>query len=144
MTGLIGEDLAEGHRSGFVSLVGRPNVGKSTLLNRILGQKVSIVSDKPQTTRNQVRGVLTRPDSQVVFVDTPGIRSFGLAHVDPGQLIEAFPDLAALTVDCPRGCTHGAAEPECALDVAASGRQVDPARVTSYRRLLSSRETTTY
>jgi GTP-binding protein Era len=60
-------------RSGFASLVGRPNVGKSTILNRILGQKVSIVSDKPQTTRTQVRGVLTRPDAQVVFVDTPGI-----------------------------------------------------------------------
>lgn len=60
-------------RTGFVSLVGRPNVGKSTLLNRILGQKVTIVSDKPQTTRTQVRGVLTRPDAQVVFVDTPGI-----------------------------------------------------------------------
>ena len=60
-------------KSGFVTIVGRPNVGKSTLLNRVLGQKVTIVSDKPQTTRNQVRGVLTRPDSQVVFVDTPGI-----------------------------------------------------------------------
>jgi GTPase len=60
-------------RSGFATLVGRPNVGKSTLLNRILGQKVSIVSDKAQTTRTQVRGVLTRPDVQVVFVDTPGI-----------------------------------------------------------------------
>ncbi|MEO6988225.1 MAG: GTPase Era [Aquihabitans sp.] len=56
-----------------MSLVGRPNVGKSTLLNNILGQKVTIVSDKPQTTRTQVRGVLTRPDAQVVFVDTPGI-----------------------------------------------------------------------
>ena len=63
----------EGYRSGFVSLVGRPNVGKSTLLNKILNRKVSIVSDKPQTTRNQIRGVLTRPDAQLVFVDTPGI-----------------------------------------------------------------------
>ena len=56
-----------------MSLVGRPNVGKSTLVNRILGTKVTIVSDKPQTTRTQVRGVLNRPDAQVVFVDTPGI-----------------------------------------------------------------------
>lgn len=60
-------------RSGFVSIVGRPNVGKSTLLNSILGQKVAITSDKPQTTRTQVRGVLNRPDAQIVFVDTPGI-----------------------------------------------------------------------
>jgi GTP-binding protein Era len=67
------DDAAGEFRSGFVSLVGRPNVGKSTLLNRILDRKVSIVSDKPQTTRNQVRGVLTRDDAQIVFVDTPGI-----------------------------------------------------------------------
>lgn len=60
-------------RSGFVTLVGRPNVGKSTLLNRILGEKVSIVSDKPQTTRHQIRGVLTDEHTQVVFVDTPGM-----------------------------------------------------------------------
>ena len=62
-----------GFRSGFVALLGRPNVGKSTLLNAIVGSKVSIVSDKVQTTRHQVRGVLERPGAQVVFVDTPGI-----------------------------------------------------------------------
>ena len=60
-------------RSGFVTIVGRPNVGKSTLLNNILGTKVSIMSDKAQTTRTQVRGVLNRPGAQAVFVDTPGI-----------------------------------------------------------------------
>ncbi len=63
----------DGHRSGFVTLVGRPNVGKSTLVNRLLGQKVTIVSDKPQTTRTEIRGVLTRPGVQAVFCDTPGI-----------------------------------------------------------------------
>src|SRR6059036_1579067 len=60
-------------KSGFVSFVGRPNAGKSTLLNRIVGAKLAIVSDKPQTTRNRILGVKTYPDAQVVFVDTPGI-----------------------------------------------------------------------
>jgi GTPase len=61
------------YRSGFVSLVGRPNVGKSTLVNQIVGAKVAIVSDRPQTTRTQIRGVRTTPTSQLVLLDTPGI-----------------------------------------------------------------------
>ena len=63
----------EGFKSGFVSIIGRPNVGKSTLLNRIVGQKVAIMSDVPQTTRNKIQGVVTSDDSQTVFIDTPGI-----------------------------------------------------------------------
>jgi GTPase len=62
-----------GFRSGFVSIVGRPNVGKSTLVNRMVGQKVSIVSDKPQTTRNRILAVVNRPGGQIVLFDTPGI-----------------------------------------------------------------------
>lgn len=61
------------HKSGFVALVGRPNVGKSTLLNRIVGQKIAIMSDKAQTTRNKIQGVYTTKDAQIVFIDTPGI-----------------------------------------------------------------------
>lgn len=60
-------------KSGFISIIGRPNVGKSTFLNRVIGQKIAIMSDKPQTTRNKIQGVLTTEDSQFIFIDTPGI-----------------------------------------------------------------------
>ena len=67
------EELPADHRSGFVAVIGEPNVGKSTLMNYYLGQKVAIVSPRPQTTRDRLLGILTRPDAQVIFVDTPGI-----------------------------------------------------------------------
>ncbi len=80
-------------RTGFAGLVGRPNVGKSTLVNRILGTKVSIMSDKPQTTRLRVRAVLNRPGAQVVLVDTPGI------HKPRSVLGERLNDLAADSIN---------------------------------------------
>jgi GTP-binding protein Era len=66
-------DLANNYRSGFVTIIGRPNVGKSTLMNQLVGQKIAITSNKPQTTRNQIRTILNTEQGQVVFVDTPGI-----------------------------------------------------------------------
>ncbi|MGD2104238.1 MAG: GTPase Era [Anaerolineae bacterium] len=65
--------IPEGHKSGFVAVIGRPNVGKSTLMNRLVGEKVAIVSPKPQTTRSRILGILTHETFQVIFVDTPGI-----------------------------------------------------------------------
>lgn len=65
----------EGNRAGFIGIVGPPNVGKSTLLNRMIGQKISITSKKPQTTRNRIQGIVNRPGSQLVFIDTPGIHT---------------------------------------------------------------------
>ncbi|GGA32427.1 GTPase Era [Psychrobacillus lasiicapitis] len=67
------EQNNKGYKSGFISIIGRPNVGKSTFLNRVIGQKIAIMSDKPQTTRNKVQGVLTLDESQMIFIDTPGI-----------------------------------------------------------------------
>ena len=101
----------EAFRSGFATLVGRPNVGKSTLLNTVIGSKVSIVSDKPQTTRTRVVGVLNRPEAQVVFVDTPGLHK--PRGPLSGQLNETAVnaagdvDLVMLVVDAAAGIGRG-------------------------------------
>lgn len=71
-------------KSGFIALIGRPNAGKSTLLNQLVGQKIAIISDKPQTTRNRISGVLTKPDYQAIFLDTPGIHK---PHHKLGQMM---------------------------------------------------------
>ncbi len=129
-------------------LVGHSGVGKSTLVNALVPE-----ADRETGHVNAVTGrgrhtsvsavLLPLPDQPTDetgwIIDTPGIRSFGLAHVRPGDLIEAFPDLARATADCPRGCTHAAGEPECGLDLAA-GTAVDPDRLDSFRRLLAARE----
>src|SRR5690606_31646689 len=76
----IGTSMSPKHRSGFATLIGRPNVGKSTLLNRLTGEKLAIISHKPQTTRHRILGVVHRPDAQIALVDTPGV------HDAKGQL----------------------------------------------------------
>ncbi len=97
------EDTPPGHRSGFVAIVGQPNVGKSTLLNAILGQKIAIVSKKPQTTRTRIRGILTRADAQLIFVDTPGIHKprhrLGQAMVQTATQSIPDADVIVLLVD---------------------------------------------
>jgi GTP-binding protein Era len=104
-------------RCGFIALVGAPNAGKSTLLNSLVGTKVSIVTHKAQTTRAQIRGVVTEGDAQIVFIDTPGIfapkRRLDRAMVDAAWTGAGDADLVALILDAERGVT---AEVEALLD----------------------------
>jgi len=147
-----GGDLSElrerlaGHAS---VLLGHSGVGKSTLVNALVPHAnreighVNAVTGRGRHTSTSAL-MLPLPDSDDWIIDTPGIRSFGLAHVEPEHLIEAFPDLDEMTEDCPRGCTHAADEPECGLDEAVERGEADPDRVTSFRRLLDARSVTSY
>jgi ribosome biogenesis GTPase len=124
-------------------LLGHSGVGKSTLVNALVPG-----ADRATGVVNRVTGrgrhtsssavALRLPDGDGWVVDTPGIRSFGLAHVDVNRVINAFPDLLAGTQDCPRGCTHD--EPECGLDAYVAAGHAEPARLDSLRRLLRARE----
>jgi GTP-binding protein Era len=105
------EQPAAGVRSGICAIVGRPNVGKSTLLNAIVGEKVAITTPVPQTTRHAIRGILTRPDAQVVFVDTPGVHKprtlLGSRLNDVAQAAVEGIDLVVLVVDGADGVGRG-------------------------------------
>lgn len=125
-------------------LVGQSGVGKSTLVNALVpgaDRAIGVVNDVTGRGRHTSTSALVlRLPAGGWIVDTPGIRSFGLAHVEPDQLINAFGDLADVTQDCPRGCTHTETEPSCCLDAAVADGRVDADRVASFRRLLASRE----
>jgi ribosome biogenesis GTPase len=143
---IIGLDDVRGHLSDRVTvLVGHSGVGKSTLVNalvpgadRAIGRVNDVTGRGRHTSTSAV--ALRLPEGGWV-VDTPGVRSFGLAHVDPDRLLRAFPELAAGTDDCPRGCTHD--EADCGLDDWVAAGHAGPsgaARLESLRRLLRARD----
>lgn len=121
------ENWPEGHRSGFIAVVGRPNVGKSTLMNFYLGQKIAIVSPKAQTTRNRLMGILTRPDAQLIFIDTPGIHQpqHKLGHYLVEVARRAIPDADVILwmVD---GSEPPAAEDKLVVEAIVSSRAEAP------------------
>lgn len=124
-------------------LVGQSGVGKSTLVNALVPAAVRTTGAvNPLTGRGRhvSSSVVALPLPEPGWlIDTPGIRSFGLAHVRPGDVLAAFPELLEGAEGCPPGCTHAAAAPTCALDGWVRAGRAEPARLASYRRLLDSR-----
>lgn len=124
-------------------LVGHSGVGKSTLMNGLVPDSqrttgaVNPTSGRGRHTTTAIQGRML-PGGGWIF-DTPGVRSFGLAHVSAEQIVDSFEDLSPLTPHCPRGCTHLASEPECALDTAVRAGTIGPERVAGLRRLLAGK-----
>ncbi|MFQ5666454.1 MAG: GTPase Era [Candidatus Binatia bacterium] len=118
-------DAEPAHRSGFVAIIGRPNVGKSTLLNQLVGQKVAIVSPKPQTTRQRLLGVKTLPRAQVIFIDTPGLHAprhlLGRRMVETAERAVGEADLLVWVVDVTAGL--GTADRQIAQRLREEGRR---------------------
>lgn len=129
-------------------LLGHSGVGKSTLVNAIVpdaGREVGHVNAVTGRGRHtSTSALMLRLPGAGWIIDTPGIRTFGLAHVEPERLIVSFPDLQEATAECPRGCSHAADAPECGLDIAIEDGGLDPERVASFRRLLEARSVPTY
>ncbi|MFE4000973.1 ribosome small subunit-dependent GTPase A [Nocardioides sp. YIM B13467] len=129
-------------------LLGHSGVGKSTLVNAIVpdaGREVGHVNAVTGRGRHtSTSALMLRLPGAGWIIDTPGIRTFGLAHVEPERLIVSFPDLQEATAECPRGCSHAADAPECGLDIAVEDGRLDPERVASFRRLLEARSVPTY
>lgn len=136
-----GVEDVEREVAGHISvLIGHSGVGKSTLINALVpsaGRATGVVNAVTGRGRHTSSSAIAfdLPGGGII-IDTPGVRSFGLAHVGPDMLLEAFPDLLELAQECPRGCTHAASEPECGLDL-GTGSTVG--RVESFRRLLEAR-----
>jgi ribosome biogenesis GTPase len=129
-------------------LVGHSGVGKSTLVNALVpeaGRATSEVNEVTGRGRHTSTSALALPlPGGGWIIDTPGFRSFGLAHVEVDNVIAAFPDIAEICTACPRGCTHLETEPECALDAAVSAGSITAARVDSLRRILAARSRPAY
>lgn len=141
-----GADLAplRDRLEGRVSvLVGHSGVGKSTLVNALVpdaGRATGVVSAIGRGRHTSSSAVALRLPGGGWVIDTPGIRSFGLAHVTPADLLAAFPDLAEGAEECPRGCTHLSAADGCRLDEYVAGGHSSPGRLASFRRLLAARQ----